>query len=60
MANFVLELLSEEIPSRMQKNADKVKTTGKDFLEKFVKSEGAKKTESGLAYKIIKPGLIFL
>jgi FKBP-type peptidyl-prolyl cis-trans isomerase FkpA len=42
--------------ARMQKNADKVKTSGKDYLEKFVKSEGGKKTESGLAYKVIKPG----
>jgi FKBP-type peptidyl-prolyl cis-trans isomerase FkpA len=41
---------------RMDKVADTEKKTGIDFLEKFSKEEGAKKTESGLAYKPIKEG----
>ncbi len=40
---------------RMQKNSEKVKVAGTDFLAKFVK-EGATKTASGLAYKVIKEG----
>ena len=42
--------------ARMEKNADKIKTAGKDFIENFIKTEGGQKTESGLAYKIIKAG----
>lgn len=41
---------------RMDKVADTEKKTGIDFLEKFAKEEGAKKTESGLAYKVITEG----
>lgn len=41
---------------RMDKVADTEKKTGIDFLEKFSKEEGSKKTESGLAYKVIKEG----
>jgi FKBP-type peptidyl-prolyl cis-trans isomerase len=29
---------------------------GAEYIEKFLKEEGAQKTESGLAYKIIEPG----
>ena len=29
---------------------------GEQYIEKFLKEEGAQKTESGLAYKIIEPG----
>lgn len=36
--------------------AEKSKEAGKQFLEKFVTSEGGKKTESGLAYKVITEG----
>lgn len=32
------------------------KKQGAEFMEKFLKEEGFKKTESGLAYKITKPG----
>jgi FKBP-type peptidyl-prolyl cis-trans isomerase FkpA len=40
---------------RMDKNMAGFKKSGVEFLEKFVK-DGAKKTESGLAYKITKEG----
>ncbi|MBK26276.1 MAG: peptidylprolyl isomerase [Halobacteriovorax sp.] len=40
---------------RMQKNSEKLKQSGQKFLEDFVKS-GAKKTESGIAYKVLKEG----
>lgn len=41
--------------TRMAKVSEKEKGKGKDFLAKFIK-EGAQKTNSGLAYKIVKPG----
>lgn len=41
---------------RMDKVADTEKKTGIDFLENFSKEEGAKKTESGLAYKVMTEG----
>lgn len=41
---------------RMDKAAAKEKEAGVAFLEKFSKEEGVKKTESGLAYKVIKEG----
>ncbi len=41
---------------RMDKVAETEKKTGIDFLEKFSKEDGAKKTESGLAYKVITEG----
>lgn len=44
MANFVLELLSEEIPSRMQKNA--AKHLGNEFIQKI--------SEIGLKYEKIR------
>lgn len=48
--------IQEVFKSRMDKVAGKEKEAGKTFLEKFVKDEGATKTESGLAYKVIKEG----
>ncbi len=48
--------IQEVFKSRMDKVAGKEKEAGKAFLEKFVKDEGATKTESGLAYKVIKEG----
>jgi FKBP-type peptidyl-prolyl cis-trans isomerase FkpA len=41
---------------RISKNSQKSKDEGKNFLDTFVKKEGATKTDSGLAYKIIKNG----
>jgi FKBP-type peptidyl-prolyl cis-trans isomerase FkpA len=40
---------------RMQKNSEKVKLEGTDYLAKFIK-DGGTKTASGLAYKVIKEG----
>jgi FKBP-type peptidyl-prolyl cis-trans isomerase FkpA len=48
--------IQEVFKSRMDKVAAKEKDAGKAFLEKFVKDESATKTESGLAYKVIKEG----
>lgn len=42
--------------ARMDARADSEKKTGVAYIEKFLKEEGAQKTESGLAYKIIKAG----
>lgn len=41
--------------SRMKKKSESVKKSGKAYLDKFV-ADGAKKTKSGLAYKILKEG----
>ena len=41
---------------RMDKASATEKQSGIAFLEKFSKEEGAKKTESGLAYKVMKEG----
>ena len=48
--------IQEVFKSRMDKVAAKEKESGKSFVEKFVKDEGATKTESGLAYKVMKEG----
>ena len=40
---------------RMEKNTEKFKADGKAYLDKYVK-DGAKKSESGFAYKILKEG----
>ena len=41
---------------RMKSMSEDNKKTGTDFLDKFVTAEGATKTESGLAFKIIQEG----
>lgn len=48
--------IQEVFKTRMDKVAAKEKEDGKAFIEKFVKDEGATKTESGLAYKVITEG----
>lgn len=48
--------VQEMFKSRMESAAKKTKDEGTKFIENFLKEEGAKKTESGLAYKIITPG----
>lgn len=48
--------IQEVFKARMDKVAEKEKESGKAFIEKFIKDEGATKTESGLAYKVIKEG----
>jgi FKBP-type peptidyl-prolyl cis-trans isomerase FkpA len=48
--------IQEVFKARMDKVAAKEKDAGKAFIENFVKTEGATKTESGLAYKVIKEG----
>lgn len=48
--------VQELIKNRLNKENDVHKKAGSDFIEKFLKEEGAKKTESGLAYKIITAG----
>jgi len=48
--------IQEVFKARMDKVASKEKDSGKAFLEKFIKDEAATKTESGLAYKVIKDG----
>jgi FKBP-type peptidyl-prolyl cis-trans isomerase FkpA len=48
--------IQEVFKARMDKVAEKEKGAGVAFLEKFVKDEGATKTASGLAYKVIKEG----
>ena len=42
--------------SRMEKQAGDIKKKGSEFVDEFVKKEGATKTASGLAYKVIKEG----
>jgi FKBP-type peptidyl-prolyl cis-trans isomerase FkpA len=48
--------IQEVFKARMDKVAQKEKEVGTNFIEKFVKDEGATKTESGLAYKVITEG----
>ncbi len=48
--------IQEVFKARMDKVAEKEKVAGTAFIEKFIKDEGATKTESGLAYKVIKEG----
>jgi FKBP-type peptidyl-prolyl cis-trans isomerase FkpA len=48
--------IQEVFKARMDKVAAKEVEAGKAFLEKFVTSEGATKTPSGLAYKVMKEG----
>lgn len=42
--------------ARMEKQAVDVKKKGNEFIDNFVKKEGATKTASGLAYKVITEG----
>lgn len=42
--------------ARMEKQAVDVKKKGNEFIDNFVKKEGATKTASGLAYKVEKEG----
>lgn len=48
--------IQEVFKARMDKVAAKEKDSGKAFIEKFVKDESGTKTESGLAYKVMKEG----
>jgi FKBP-type peptidyl-prolyl cis-trans isomerase FkpA len=48
--------IQEVFKARMDKVAKKEKDAGKAFIEKFIKEEGATKTASGLAYKVMKEG----
>lgn len=48
--------VQEVFRSRLTAKADVEKKSGAAYLENFLKEEGAKKTESGLAYKIIEEG----
>ena len=48
--------IQEVFKARMDKVASKEKESGKGFVEKFIKDEGATKTASGLAFKVIKEG----
>ncbi len=42
--------------ARMEKQAVDVKKKGNEFIDNFVKKEGATKTASGLAYKVVTEG----
>ena len=48
--------IQELFKTRMEAASTKVKKDGNDYVEKFVSSEGATKTASGLAYKVLKEG----
>ena len=48
--------VQEFIKGRLDKENSKHKNDGTTFIENFLKEEGAMKTDSGLAYKIITPG----
>jgi len=48
--------MQELFRTRMTKIAEENKKKGADFLDNFVKKEGATKTASGLAYKILQEG----
>lgn len=48
--------VQELIKNRLDKENEVTKKAGSDYIEKFLKEEGAQKTESGLAYKILTPG----
>ncbi len=41
---------------RIQKDVEAQKKIGQTYLEKFAKEDGVKKTESGMAYKILEEG----
>lgn len=48
--------VQEMFQARMQKAGEKQKVDGTKFMENFLKEPGVKKTESGLAYKVITEG----
>ncbi|MFZ8932567.1 MAG: FKBP-type peptidyl-prolyl cis-trans isomerase [Bacteriovoracaceae bacterium] len=48
--------IQDTFQARINAANEKTKVAGVEFLEKFVKTEGATKTKSGLAYKIVKAG----
>lgn len=48
--------VQEVLEGRFRKAIEQNKDKGGKFIEEFLKEEGAQKTESGLAYKIIKAG----
>lgn len=48
--------IQEVFKARMDKVAAKEKESGKSFIQKFVKDEGAQSTASGLSYKVLKEG----
>ena len=48
--------IQELFQKKMSVRSEKEKKKGVDFLENFVKKEGAQKTASGIAYKVIKEG----
>jgi FKBP-type peptidyl-prolyl cis-trans isomerase FkpA len=48
--------IQDMFKSRMEKQAVDIKKKGNEFIDNFVKKEGATKTASGLAYKVIKEG----
>lgn len=48
--------VQEMFQARMQKAGEKQKVVGEKFLADFLKQQGVKKTESGLAYLVITEG----
>src|SRR5690606_1023846 len=48
--------VQEVLEGRFKKAIDQNKEKGAKFIEDFLKEEGVQKTDSGLAYKIIKAG----
>lgn len=48
--------IQDMFKARMEKQAAEIKKKGTEFIDSFVKKEGATKTASGLAYKVIKEG----
>lgn len=48
--------IQDMFKARMEKQALEIKKKGTEFIDSFVKKEGATKTASGLAYKVIKEG----
>jgi FKBP-type peptidyl-prolyl cis-trans isomerase FkpA len=48
--------IQDMFKSRMEKQAVDVKKKGAEFLDNFIKKEGATKTASGMAYKVMKEG----
>jgi FKBP-type peptidyl-prolyl cis-trans isomerase FkpA len=48
--------IQEVFKNRMDKVAEKEKQAGSAFIDNFVQKEGATKTESGLAYKVLQEG----